>query len=67
MRFANQAESDRVDEEERVLYTSSVWSSPPVPTAGWDEAAWGRWNDRQRRLRALHAEAEAAGYRVVAV
>jgi hypothetical protein len=65
-RFKNQAPSDCVDEDGKVLYTSRV-GPPPVPTTRWDEMSWARWNADQERLRNLHAEAEAAGFRVVAI
>lgn len=65
--FVNLAPSDRVDHDTKVVYTSPKPGVPPVYTGYWTPDDWAKWEDMTARVHALGEEAEAAGYRVVAV
>lgn len=65
--FVHLAPSDRVDHERRIVYCSPRPGVPPVYTGLWTADDWARWDAATDRVRRLTVEAEAAGYRVVAI
>lgn len=60
------AEHDRINERDKVVYTSPKPGVPPVPTLMWDDSDWEIWHQACARVHNLMRDAEAAGYRVVA-
>ena len=65
--FTHLAASDRVDHEHKIVYTSPRPGAPPVCTAYWTPEDWAKWDTMTDRTRSLMREAQAAGYRVVAI
>ena len=63
--FIALADSDRVNHEDKIVYTSPRPGTPPVCTAYWTVDDWARWDTATARVVRLTAEAHAAGYRVV--
>jgi hypothetical protein len=59
-----ESHGDRVLDEEKRVIASPRPGEPPVPTRGWDDDSWRRWNQACDRVRALTFEVEAAGWTI---